>query len=166
MIRSFDCKTPQIAETAFVSETAYVIGEVEIGEHSGIWPGAVLRGDSGRIKLGDNVDVEDNSVLHGEMDIGSNVVIGHGVVMHGRRIGNNVIIGSNATILFDAEIEDNCVVAAGAVVTDGTSIPAGSFATGIPAKVKSEVSGGQKALLQRHLDYYPALLRKYLEEGL
>ena len=125
MIRSFGGKTPKIAESAFVSETAYVIGDVEIGEGSGIWPGAVVRGDFASIKIGRNTMIEDNSVVHtGEpMEIGDNVTIGHGVVVHGIKIGNNTLVGNNATVLDNAEIGSFCVIGAGCLVRQGMVIP-------------------------------------------
>ena len=103
MIKPFNGKTPKVAESAWVSERAYVIGEVEIGEDCCIWPGVVIRGDFAPIKIGNNSDIEDNSVLHvkSAMDIGENVVIGHNVVIHCRRIDDNTIIGNNATVVRD-----------------------------------------------------------------
>jgi carbonic anhydrase/acetyltransferase-like protein (isoleucine patch superfamily) len=89
MIRSFAGKTPRVAPDAFVSETAYVVGDVEIGAGSSVWPGAVVRGDVGPIRVGRNTHVEDNAVLHSatELDVGEDVMIGHGAVVHCRRIG-------------------------------------------------------------------------------
>ena len=129
MIKPFNGKIPKVAESAWVSERAYVIGEVDIGEDCCIWPGVVIRGDFAQIKIGNNSDIEDNSVLHVKlpMDIGENVVIGHNVVVHCRRIGDNTIIGNNATILDEVEIGARCVIAAGAVVTPGSKIPDESF---------------------------------------
>src|SRR5512135_3563500 len=98
MIRGFDGKAPRIAPSAFISEAAYVVGDVEIGEGSGAWPGAVIRGDFATIKIGRNTMVEDSTVVHsgGMIEIGDNVIIGHDVVVHCRRIGSNCLIGNNA----------------------------------------------------------------------
>ena len=101
MIKSFRGMTPKIAKTAFVSEAAYVVGDVEIGENSSVWPGAVIRGDFGKIKIGKHTAVEDNCVIHSgspsspisDVTIGDNVIIGHSAVSNCRRIGNNVLIG-------------------------------------------------------------------------
>ena len=166
MIKRFGGKTPRIAESAFVSQAAYVIGNVKIGENSGIWPGAVVRGDFASIKIGSNSDIEDNSVLHTSypMEIGDNVIIGHGVVMHGKKIGNNTIIGINATILDEAEIGDYCIVAAGCVVTEKMKIPSRSFVAGVPAKVKREVTEQQMARLDVHNRYYTKEYRKSCKE--
>jgi len=106
MIRSFNGKTPKIADTAFVSEFAYVVGDVEIGEKSGVWPGAVVRGDFGSIRIGQNSHIEDNAVLHAwkSLIIGDNVTVGHSAVVHCLRIGDNVLVGNNATVLDDTEM--------------------------------------------------------------
>jgi carbonic anhydrase/acetyltransferase-like protein (isoleucine patch superfamily) len=167
MIRSFDGKTPKIAESAFVSEAAYVIGDVEIGECSGVWPGAVIRADFGSIKIGNNTDIEDNCVLHyGPMEIGDDVVVGHSAVIEGRRIGSNVLIGNNATILPEVEIGDFCGIAAGSVVTEGMKIPDRSFVAGVPAKIKGEVSEAVLRQIALHSELYPKIIEKYKQQGL
>ena len=168
MIRSFNGKTPKIAESAFVSETAYVIGDVEIGENSGIWPGAIVRGDFAGIKIGCNTMVEDNSVVHSgvPMEIGDNVMIGHSVVAHGIKIGNNTLIGNNATILDNAQIGSFCVIGAGCVVSQGMEIPDNSFAVGVPAEIKGQISSERRLGLQRGSQSYGELLRRYKEQGL
>ena len=132
MIREFNGKSPQIASSAFVSETAYIAGNVEIGENSNIWPGAVIRGDLGKITIGNNTSIEDNCVVHSATDmiIGDNTIVGHGAILHCKNIGNNVLIGNNATVLDNAEIGDYCIIAAGSVVAPDTKIPAESLALG------------------------------------
>ena len=182
MIRAFNGKEPKIAESAFISEWAYVVGDVEIGEGSGVWPGAVIRGDFGKIRIGKNCQVEDNSVLHSgtDMEIGDNVTIGHGAVVHGLRVGNNVLIGNNATVLDHAQVGDRCIVGANAMVGVGQIIPDDSLAVGVPAKLKHEESAeGMEAMrrrrARRHAEAraegvpgfsYSDLARKYKEAGL
>ncbi len=163
MIRSLNGKTPKIAESAFVSEAAYVIGDVEIGENSGIWPGAVIRSDFASIKIGCNSHIEDNSVVHTAtpMEIGDNVIIGHSAVIHGKRIGNNTLVGNNATILDEAEIGDYCVIAAGCVVSGRMKIPRQSLVAGIPAKVKGKITTQQKAMLDEGSEWYSRLIKEY-----
>lgn len=167
MIKSFGGKMPQIAQSAFVSEAAYVIGDVEIGENSSVWPGAVIRGDFARITIGQNTQIEDNSVLHTgtPMIIGDNVHIGHSVVVHCHRIGNNVLIGNNAVLLDGAEVGDFCIISAGAVVSQGMKIPDRSFAAGVPAKVKGEVTAEQIARIETGVDTYVKLAQQYKEQG-
>ena len=106
MIRSWKNIKPKIHPTAFISEAAYVLGEVEIGSNSSIWPGVVIRGDSGKIKIGNNTNIQDGSIVHSDAPavIGDNVTIGHGVVCHARIIGNDCLIGNNATVNDGAEI--------------------------------------------------------------
>ena len=173
MVKSFNGKTPRIAGSAFISKTAYIIGDVEIGENCVVMPGAVIRADLGKITIGDNTIVEDNCVIHsGSLDgfedivIGENVVIGHGAVNHARKIGNNVLIGINATILHDAEIGDFCIIAAGALVGQGAKIPDRSFVAGVPGKVKKEVSQEQLLWTQLGSIAYIELAKQYKKEGL
>jgi carbonic anhydrase/acetyltransferase-like protein (isoleucine patch superfamily) len=168
MIRSFGGKRPQVAESAFVSEWAYVIGDVEIGENSSIWPGAVIRGDIAKIIIGKNTQIEDNCVVHTgtPMTIGENVHIGHSAVIHGHKIGNNVLIGNNATILDNAEVGDFCIIGANAMVSQGAKIPDRSFVAGVPAEVKGEVSAEQIARIEIGVSIYVKLAGEYKEQGL
>ena len=173
MIRSFNNKRPKIAELAFVSEAAYIVGDVEIGENSVVWPGAVLRGDFGKIKIGQNTAVEDNCVIHsgspsgaGNVVIGDNVVIGHGAVLNCRKIGNSVLIGMNSTILHDAEIGDFCIIAAACLVSQGMKIPDKSFVAGIPGKIKGEASAEQLWWTQSTPEACPQIAKQYKEQGL
>ena len=138
MIRSFNGKTPRIAESAFVSEAAYVIGDVEIGENSGVFPGAVIRGDFASIKIGRSTMVEDGSIIHSgvPVEIGDNCTIGHSVVMHGIKVGNNCLLGNNSTILDNVKIGDRCIIAAGALVSPNTEVPDNSMVIGIPGVIK------------------------------
>ncbi len=168
MIKSFEGKTPKIADSAFVSEAAYVIGDVEMGENSGIWPGAVVRSDFASIKIGCNTIIEDNCVLHTgvPMEIGDNVLIGHSVVMHGIKIGNGTLIGNNAIILDNAQIGSFCIIGAGCLVSPGMEIPDNSFVVGNPAKIKGQISSAQRLRLQKGQQVYAELLKRYKQQGL
>ena len=154
MIRGFRGKVPRIAESAFVSETAYVIGDVEVGGGSSVWPGAVLKGDfrhpqnDGPLVIGEDTHIEDNAVIHFTRQIGDHVIIGHGAVVEAKIVGSNVLIGNNATVLVGSEIGDFCIIAAGALVTEGAKIPAGSFVTGVPGKIRGKTSTEQIASLE------------------
>lgn len=167
MIRSFNGKSPRLAESAYISEAAYIIGDVEIGENSGVWPGAVIRGDFAGIKIGRNTMIEDNCVLHtgSPMEIGDNVIIGHGVVVHGRKIGNNNLIGNNATILDNSVIGSFCVIGAGCLVSQGMQIPDKSFVVGVPAEIKRQISPEMLQRLQGGSKSYSELLKQYKELG-
>jgi len=168
VIRSFNGKTPRIAESAFVSEAAYVIGDVEIGENSGVWPGAVIRGDFTSIKIGGNTMIEDNSVVHTgvPMEIGDNVIIGHSVVVHGTKIGNNTLIGNNATILDNAEVGSFCIIGAGCLVSQDMKIPDSSFVVGIPAEIKGQVSPKRRLQQGQGSLSYAELVKLYKQQGL
>ena len=168
MIYTFDGNTPRIAETAYINKTAYIIGNINIGEGSTVWPGAVIRGDISSIKIGNRVHIQDNCVLHAEfpMVIGDDVLLAHCVMMHGAKIGNNSLIGNNATILDNAEIGDYCVIAAGAVVPDGMIVPDYSLVAGIPAKIKGKVTEKHLNWVGRGIPIYMALAAKYKEQGL
>ena len=171
MIKSFKGQTPKIAESALISETAYVIGDVEIGERSSVWPGAVIRADCGVLqiglgtKIGYNTHVEDNAVVHATKIIGNNVVIGHGAVVEAIKIGDNVLIGDNATILTFAEVGNSCIVGAGALVPKGMKIPDQSFVVGVPAKIKGELAAKQIATIEETCAGVAALVEEYKEDG-
>ena len=147
MIRTLGDKTPRIADTAWVSEFAYVVGDVEIGEHSSIWPGVTIRGDGEqKIVLGDYVNVQEGAVIHGNgLVIEHHVTVGHSVVVHGDFIGEGSLLGNNCTFLHRSNIGKNCLIAANSVVLSGTDIPDNSFVTGIPGEVKRPISEEQRA---------------------
>lgn len=168
MIRAFNGKHPQIASSAFVSETAYIVGDVEIGENANIWPGAVIRGDIAKIIIGNNSSIEDNCVVHSatEITIGNDTIVGHGAVLHCKRIGNNVLIGNNATVLDNVEIGDYCIIAAGSVVSPDTKLPAESLAMGVPAQVKGTLSQKQKDYINRAPAFNIKLAKSYKKQGL
>lgn len=168
MIGSINGKTPKIADSAFISEKAYVVGDVEIGENAGIWPGAIVRGDFGSIKIGNNTQIEDNCVVHsvGSLEIGENVTVGHSVVIHARKINSNTLIGNNSTVLDDVEIGSFCVIGAGCLVSQGMLVPDGSFVVGLPGKIKGEISPELRARLERGPGEYLELAKQYKAAGL
>jgi carbonic anhydrase/acetyltransferase-like protein (isoleucine patch superfamily) len=168
MIRTFNGKTPRIHETAFISEAAYIAGDVEIGEGSSVWPGTVIRGDHAPIVIGKNTQIEDNCTVHSgtPLTIGDNVHIGHNVVVHCSRIGDTTLIGNHATLSEYAEIGDFCVVGAGALVTPGMKVPDRTFVVGVPAKVKGEVSQERIDITRQSVDIYVKMSKEYKEQGL
>jgi len=174
MIRTLNGKTPRIAASAFVSEAAYVVGDVEIGENSNVFPGAVIRGDFGHIKIGSDTAVEDNCVIHcgtpgdiySDVVIGDRVLIGHSAVLNGRKIGSNVLIGMSATILHDVEIGGFCIIGAGCLVPEGMKIPDRSLVFGVPGKIKGEPTEQQLRWATEGYKGYVELARQYKEQGL
>ena len=138
MIVPFGGYVPRIADSAWIAPGATIIGDVEIGERCSIWPGAVIRGDYAPIRLGEDVNVQDNAVLHADepLAIGDGVTIGHAAVVHCREVGGDVLIGNNATLLPGAEIGAHSLVAAGALVAPRTKAPEHSLLLGVPARVR------------------------------
>lgn len=119
----------------YCAPNATVVGEVILGDNVNIWYGAVLRGDSGAITVGEGTNIQDNAVLHEETTIGKNCTIGHGAIVHGCTVGDHCVIGMGAIVLTGAVLGENCLVGAGAVVTGKMNAPAGSLLLGSPAKV-------------------------------
>jgi len=169
MIKPFRGIMPKIHPDAFVSEFAYVVGDVEIGAGSSIWPGTVVRGDAGKVVIGRNTCVQDNSVVHSDdrgAVIGDNVVIGHRVVCHGDKIGDNVVLGNGCIVNGGkTEVGDNCVIAAGAVVLENTKVPANSFMVGIPAVARGQVTKEHLKRFKRNADLYVKLGQEYKADG-
>ncbi len=136
MIRSLEGKSPKIHSSVFVSETAYIVGDVTIGEGTSIWPGAVIRADYGDIIIGKNCSIQDNCVLHTDdhMEMGDNVLMTHGAVAHGGIIGSNVLIGVNAVLLEDTNVGNHVFIGACALVRG--SIPDNSLVIGVPGQIR------------------------------
>jgi gamma-carbonic anhydrase len=144
IIKKLQGKDPKIGKDVFIAENASIIGDVTIGEACSIWFGAVLRGDVQYIKIGNEVNIQDNVVVHGTYkkhatNIGDRVSIAHGAIIHGCTIHDDVLIGINAVISDGAIIESNSIVAVGAVVPKGMIVKSGTVVGGIPAKKIKEV---------------------------
>ena len=139
MIKKYMGQSPSIHEEAYVSETAVVIGKVNLKKNSNIWFGSVLRGDMESITVGENTNIQENSVVHVDKTekvvIGDNCTIGHNAIIHGCTIGNNTLIGMGAIILNGAKIGNNSIVGAGALVTQNKEFEDGVLILGNPAKV-------------------------------
>jgi carbonic anhydrase/acetyltransferase-like protein (isoleucine patch superfamily) len=138
MIRSLGKRRPAVEKTAFVHDSAEVIGAVRLGAGSSVWPMAVLRGDVNGIIVGPRTNIQDMSVVHCRREaptvIGGGVTVGHNVIIHGARIGDGCLLGMGA-IIMESVIGAECLVAAGAMVPAGLRIPARSLVLGFPAKV-------------------------------
>lgn len=162
---ALDERTPQVAETAWVAESAQVIGGVTLGPDSSVWPGVVIRGDSGPISVGEGSNIQDNSVLHADegvpLTIGKHVTVGHQVMLHGCTVGDESLIGIGAIVLNNAKIGRNCLVGAGALVTEGKEFPDGSMIVGSPAKVVRQLTPEQIEGLRRSARHYMDNARRY-----
>ena len=168
MIRSLDGKTPVIDPTAFVSETAYLVGDVEVGPRSSIWPGVVIRADSGKIKIGTGTNIQDNSVLHADDDaeIGDNVTIGHGVICHARTIGDGMLLGNNSTLNDGVVIGKNSLVAAGSVLNENKVYEDNALIRGTPGKALGTVKERHTELMLRAAASYVNRISRYTDAGL
>ena len=154
IIKSLRGKTPVFGQNCWLAETAVIIGDTSIGDNCSIWFGAVLRGDVHFIKIGNNVNIQDNAVIHATYlksptTIGNNVTIAHGAVVHGCTIHDNVLIGLNSVILDDVIIHSDSIIAAGAIVTKGTIVESGAVYAGSPAKKIKDMS---KELLEGEIN--------------
>ena len=146
-IYHLDDDVPRIADSAWVADSAQVIGRVELQDETSVWFGAILRGDNEWITVGPRSNVQDGSVLHTDMGspltIGADVTIGHQVMLHGCTIGDGSLVGIQAVVLNNARIGRNCLVGAGALVTEGKAFPDGSLIMGSPAKAVKQLSPEQ-----------------------
>lgn len=146
----------------YIAPNATVVGEVILGNHVNIWYGAVLRGDSGAITVGDGTNIQDNAVVHEKTVIGKNCTIGHGAIVHGCTVGDGCVIGMGAIVLTGAVLGENCLVGAGAVVTGKTVAPAGSLLLGSPAKVVRQLTEEEINENLHSAEHYIALAKERL----
>ena len=164
-IYQFGDDVPRIAASAWVADSAQVIGRVSLGEGASVWYGAVLRGDNDWITLGPRSNVQDGSVLHTDMGfpltLGADVTVGHQVMLHGCTIGDGSLIGIQAIVLNGAKIGRNCLVGAGAVVTQGKEFPDNSLILGSPAKAVRELTPEQSARIQFGALHYVDMAQKH-----
>ena len=137
-------KTPQIHPTAWIAETAVITGDVVIGPQSSIWYGVVIRGDVNKIRIGEQVNIQDLTMVHGTVGrgdtlLGDKVSVGHRAIIHGCQIDADVLVGMGAIVLDDVHIPSNTIIAAGAVVTSGTEITSGHIYAGTPARIMKKL---------------------------
>ena len=145
MLRPYRGQLPVVHPTAYIDQSAQVIGDVEVGAASSVWMNVVIRGDVNRIRIRQRSSVQDCTVVHVMHDthptaIGDEVTIGHGAIVHGCTIEDRVLIGMGAIVLNGATIGEDCIVAAGALVTEGSVVPARSLVMGTPGKVRRALS--------------------------
>lgn len=169
MIRELGERKPKIAESALVSEAAYVVGDVEIGENSSVWPGAVLRADRFRIQIGSNSNIQDNCVVHAgfsDVAIGNHVTIAHGSMIHCARIGNHVLIGMHAVLNNQSEIGDFCMIGAYSMVKDHFKVPTRSLAVGIPVRIIRALNDQELERILSGSNFYVELAKEFKKSGL
>ena len=156
MIKSFIDKKPTLEEEVYIAETAVIIGDVTLKRNTNIWFGAVLRGDEESIIIGENTNIQENSIVHvdenNKVEVGNGCTIGHGVIVHGCKIGDNTLIGMGAIILNGAQIGNNTIVGAGSLITQNKKFDDGVLIIGNPAKVvrrltDEEIENNKKSCL-------------------
>ena len=164
----FGERIPRVAQGAYVSDSARVIGDVTIGEECYIGHGVILRGDYGSIRIGPGTAVEENAVVHirpqGISTIEKHVTIGHGAVLHGNIIADYAVIGMGAVICFDVEIGEWCIVGEGCVVPNGQQIPPGKLVMGVPARITGDVQEKHRQFWNYGKQLYIDLAKRYPQE--
>ena len=164
-IYQLDDLKPAIHHSAWVADSAQVMGSVTLSEDSSVWFGVVARGDTETITVGKGSNIQDNSVLHADhgmpLIIGANVTVGHQVMLHGCTIGDGSLIGIQAVVLNGAKIGKNCLVGAGALVTEGKEFPDGCMILGSPAKAVRQLSDAQIEGLKMSAQHYMDNARRY-----
>jgi carbonic anhydrase/acetyltransferase-like protein (isoleucine patch superfamily) len=172
MIRSFRDTTPNIGANTYIDESAVVIGDVEIGANCSVWPLTVIRADINKIRIGDDTNIQDGSVLHvthsgeyspagAELHIGNQVTIGHKVLLHGCRIGNQCLIGMGSIITDNAVIEDRVIIGSGSLVPPGKLLESGYLYFGNPAIQKRALTEAEIEYLSYVADHYILLKQHY-----
>jgi carbonic anhydrase/acetyltransferase-like protein (isoleucine patch superfamily) len=164
-VYELDGVAPQMAGSAWVADSAQVMGNVHLHEESSVWFGAVLRGDTETITVGKGSNVQDGTVMHADygfpLVVGERVTIGHQVMLHGCTIGDETLIGIGATVLNGAKIGKNCLVGARSLVTEGKEFPDGSMILGSPAKVVRQLTPEQIEGLRRSAAHYVENAQRY-----
>ena len=167
MIRPFNDIHPKIHQTAFVTDDAIVIGDVEIGEDASVWFGSVVRGDVNFIRIGARTNIQDGSVIHVSSKthptiLEDEITVGHRVTLHGCYVGSGCLIGIGAILLDGVRVGHNSLVAAGSLLTPGTQIPPNSMVMGSPAKVTRELTPDELAYLDKSWRNYVELKTHYV----
>lgn len=164
-IYELDGTAPRVDGSAWVADSAQVIGDVSVAADASVWFGAIVRGDTDTITIGRGTNVQDGSVLHADdgvpLTIGENVTIGHKVMLHGCTIGDESLVGIGAVVLNGAKIGRHCLVGAGSLVTEGKEFPDGSMILGSPAKVVRPLTPAQIEGLRQSARHYVANARRF-----
>ncbi len=164
-IYELDTIAPRVADSAWVADSAQVMGNVELGEDASVWFGAVVRGDTEVIRIGQRSNIQDGSVLHADigkpLTIGDDVTVGHKVMLHGCTIGDGSLVGIGAVVLNGARIGKGCIVGAGSLVTEGKEFPDGSMIMGSPAKVVRTLTPEQQQGLVMSAVHYVDNARRF-----
>lgn len=175
-IRTYQSITPQLGERAFVDASAVVIGDVQIGEDSSVWPLTVIRGDMHRIRIGKRTSVQDGSVLHithaGPFNpdgfpliIGDEVTIGHKVMLHGCTLSSRILVGMGSTVMDGAVVEDDVIIGAGSLVPPGKVLESGFLYVGSPVKQARPLTDKERNFFSYTAGNYVKLKDQHIAEG-
>lgn len=134
VVRSLDGVEPEIDESAYIDETAVVIGDVTLAADASVWPNAVLRGDRGHIRVGEGANVQDGAVCHEGAELNAGATVGHNAIVHAATVGERALVGMGATVLDRSVVGEEAMVAANALVTEETEIPPNTLVAGVPAE--------------------------------
>lgn len=170
MHEPFQGKSPQIDPEAYVHHSAVIIGDVEVGAESSVWPNATLRGDDGPIRVGSQTSIQDNAVVHmtegrSHTTIGSRVTIGHGAIIHGCTIEDGCLIGMGSIVLDNAVVERGAIVGAGSLIPPGKRVPAGTLVMGSPFAVVRECTDADRQFIEFSWTTYVKRLRQFRGAG-
>jgi carbonic anhydrase/acetyltransferase-like protein (isoleucine patch superfamily) len=167
VLRPFKSVLPKVHPTAYIDESAQVIGDVEIGQESSVWMNVVIRGDVNVIRIGNRTNIQDGTVIHvmrgtHPTTIGSEVTVGHAAILHGCTIRDRVLIGMGSTLLNGADIGEESIVAAGSLIPEDKKFPARSLVMGRPALLKRELTEMEVASIRDYADRYVGYRKDYL----
>ena len=170
MIRSYQGHVPKIPASCYVDQSAQVLGDVTLGEHSSVWMNAVLRGDVHSIRVGANSNVQDCAVLHGQRNlyavtVGDWVTIGHNATVHGCTVEDAVLIGMGVVVLNDCRIGEGSILAAGTVLPEHTVVPPRTLWAGVPGKQRRTLEDKDHALILQYAQNYLDYTEIYLAEA-
>ncbi len=168
-LKRFRGIAPRIHPTAFIEESAQIVGDVELGEGSSVWFNTVIRGDVNPIRIGARTNVQDLTMIHVMSQkfgttIGDEVTVGHHVVLHGCTLGSRILVGMGAILMDGVVVGDDCLIAAGALLTPGTKVPNGSLVVGSPAKVKRPLTDDERAFLRQSAQNYVGYAAQYRQD--
>lgn len=158
---SFEGRSPEVHPDAWIAPTATLIGDVTVEAGASVWYGAVVRADFGPIVIRAGANVQDGSVLHGEVVIGADVTVGHLCIVHHAVVGEQALIGNGACVLDGARIGARALVAAGSTVTPGTEIPDEMLVSGTPARVRGPLTEGARHWVQTNPAAYQDMARRH-----
>ena len=157
--------SPALDSECWIAPDATIVGRVRLSKNASVWFGAVLRGDNDWITIGENSNVQDNSVIHADpgqpVTLGANVTVGHNVILHSTTVGDNSLIGMGAVVLNRSRIGDHSIVGANALIAEGKEFPDGTLIVGSPARVARTLTDPERALLQASADVYVANYRRF-----